>query len=324
MKPLSATFKALTCAVFIMALSSLAQAQATRTWVSGVGDDVNPCSRTAPCKTYAGAISKTAVHGEISTLDPGGFGAVTITKSITIEGTQGQGYGSILHSGTTGVSIPFDNFTAVGESQKSVRLRNLNINGSGGASAAVLGLRGIRITGGTLATGTEVYVEDCVIDGSFGNPGRGIEDLRAGGGHLFVTNTTIRNMASAGIAASPSTGNNAPKVTVAGSRFHNCAFGVALSNGVKASIYDSVFTGNTTAIFTDATTGTPEIAVDHCLVSNNTTGFSASSANTFIRVSNTTAMNNTTLFTVAGGGQVLSYGNNQTAGAAFGGPVSPT
>src|ERR671916_628572 len=117
--------------VFTLLVSSAAQAQATRTWVSGVGDDVNPCSRTAPCKTYAGAISKTAVHGEISTLDPGGFGTVTITKSITIEGTQGQGYGSILHSATTGVSIPFDNFTAVGETQKTVRLRNLSINGSG-------------------------------------------------------------------------------------------------------------------------------------------------------------------------------------------------
>ena len=64
-----------------------AQAQATRTWVSGVGDDANPCSRTAPCKTFAGAISKTAPCGEISVLDPGGFGAVTITKSITLNGT---------------------------------------------------------------------------------------------------------------------------------------------------------------------------------------------------------------------------------------------
>ena len=62
-----------------------ASAQATRTWVSGVGDDVNPCSRTAPCKTFAGAISKTATSGEINCLDPGGFGAVTITKSITID-----------------------------------------------------------------------------------------------------------------------------------------------------------------------------------------------------------------------------------------------
>ena len=84
-------------AAFILVFASAsANAQATRTWVSGVGDDANPCSRTAPCKTFAGAISKTAEDGEISVLDPGGFGAVTITKSITINGTPGAGYGSIL------------------------------------------------------------------------------------------------------------------------------------------------------------------------------------------------------------------------------------
>src|SRR5690349_202627 len=89
--------------VFFTASST--QAQATRTWVSGVGDDVNPCSRTAPCKTFAGAISKTAAGGEIDALDPGGFGAVTITKSIVIDGTTGAGFGSILASGTNGVNV---------------------------------------------------------------------------------------------------------------------------------------------------------------------------------------------------------------------------
>jgi hypothetical protein len=69
-----------------LAVSPMAYAQATRTWVSGVGDDANPCSRTAPCKTFPGAISKTAAGGEIDVLDPGGFGSVTITKSITIDG----------------------------------------------------------------------------------------------------------------------------------------------------------------------------------------------------------------------------------------------
>ncbi len=89
------TFNAVAVVVLTLAFASMAQAQATRTWVSGVGDDVNPCSRTAPCKTYAGAISKTAKDGEISTLDPGGFGTVTITKSLTINGGGGgQGYGS--------------------------------------------------------------------------------------------------------------------------------------------------------------------------------------------------------------------------------------
>src|SRR5438034_5731072 len=90
------TINALAIAIFTFAFASMAQAQATRTWVSGVGDDVNPCSRTAPCKTFAGAISKTAVNGEIDCLDPGGFGAVTISKGLTIDGTTGSGFGSIL------------------------------------------------------------------------------------------------------------------------------------------------------------------------------------------------------------------------------------
>src|SRR5258707_2628757 len=85
--------------IAILATSSLASAQATRTWVSGVGDDANPCSRTAPCKTFAGAISKTAVGGEIDCLDPGGFGQVTITKAITIDCDSGTG-GGLARAGT--------------------------------------------------------------------------------------------------------------------------------------------------------------------------------------------------------------------------------
>src|ERR1700709_956000 len=83
--------------------SAPAHAQATRTWVSGVGDDVNPCSRTAPCKTFAGAISKTAAGGEINCLDPGGFGAVTITKSMQI--ICDVATGGVLVSGTNGIIV---------------------------------------------------------------------------------------------------------------------------------------------------------------------------------------------------------------------------
>src|SRR5436853_5926955 len=109
--------------LFALALpSTTAHAQATRTWVSGVGDDVNPCSRTAPCKTFAGAISKTAVNGEINCLDPGGFGAVTITKSITIDCH--EVFAGILSAGFNAINIPFDNFTAANETRKTVRLRN--------------------------------------------------------------------------------------------------------------------------------------------------------------------------------------------------------
>src|SRR5690349_19078201 len=179
-----------------------AQAQATRTWVSGVGDDVNPCSRTAPCKTFAGAISKTASPGEINCLDPGGFGAVTITKSITIDCH--EVFASILHSGVNGVVIAFDSFAATGG---SVRLRNLNFNGAG----TTLGINSVRILGGAQATNSKVSIEDCLMDG---NSGRGVSDERtaaATGARLNVKNCTIRNMGGAGIGVS---GGSAVKVSI--------------------------------------------------------------------------------------------------------------
>jgi hypothetical protein len=136
---------ALTMAFFgLLAIPTLASAQATRTWVSGVGDDVNPCSRTAPCKTFAGAISKTAVGGEISVLDPGGFGALTITKSISIVGVGAEA--SILASGTNGITV-----SAAGA---TVSIRGLSIEGAG------TGLNGINIV-----DASNVHVEDCVIRG---------------------------------------------------------------------------------------------------------------------------------------------------------------
>src|SRR5438046_1808950 len=136
-------------AVVISAFAALAQAQATRTWVSGVGDDVNPCSRTAPCKTWAGAISKTASCGEIDALDPGGFGAVTITKSITLDGT--GTLASILGSGTNAININV-------ASTDVVTIRGLTINGAG--TSCSFGLSGINI----INTGPKaVNIEDCVI-----------------------------------------------------------------------------------------------------------------------------------------------------------------
>jgi hypothetical protein len=111
----------------------MAVAQATRTWVSGVGDDANPCSRTAPCKTFAGAISKTANGGEINCLDPGGFGGVTITKSLTIKCQYTEG--GVLVSGTNAIVI---NATATDR----VTLRGLDINGIGtGAQTSLVGIK---------------------------------------------------------------------------------------------------------------------------------------------------------------------------------------
>ena len=117
-----------------LAIPSAASAQATRTWVSGVGDDANPCSRTAPCKTFAGAISKTANGGEINCLDPGGFGGVTITKSLTIKCHYTEG--GVLVSGTNAIVI---NATATDR----ITLRGLDINGIG--TGAFTSLTGIKV-----------------------------------------------------------------------------------------------------------------------------------------------------------------------------------
>jgi hypothetical protein len=131
MRPLRRYAKFFPALVLVaLAIPSSASAQATRTWVSGVGDDANPCSRTAPCKTFAGAISKTAAKGEINCLDPGGFGGVTITKSITIKCHYTEG--GVLVSGTNAIVI---NAAATDK----VTLRGLDINGLG------TGLNGVRI-----------------------------------------------------------------------------------------------------------------------------------------------------------------------------------
>src|SRR6476619_6682039 len=140
---------ALAATAFVALLQGApAHAQASRTWVSGVGDDANPCSRTAPCKTFAGAISKTFINGEINCLDPGGFGAVTITKSITIDCH--EVFASILASGTNGINI---NIAAGNPNDplRSVRIRNLNINGAGatGSVGTRTGLKGINILAAT-------------------------------------------------------------------------------------------------------------------------------------------------------------------------------
>src|SRR5579862_2266979 len=135
--------------VGVLAVSSSARAQATRTWVSGVGDDANPCSRTAPCKTFTGAISKTAPAGEIDALDPGGFGAVTITKSITIDGGGGVIAG-VLVSGTNGMVVEAG-------ATDTVIIRHMDINGLGPTNG---GLNGI-----DFVSGERLVIEDCKIYG---------------------------------------------------------------------------------------------------------------------------------------------------------------
>lgn len=281
-------------AALLAASASLAQAQATRTWVSGVGDDVNPCSRTAPCKTFAGAISKTAAGGEINVLDPGGFGAVTITKSISIVGDGAMA--GVLASLTNGIIVN------AGASDVVV-LRNLDINGAGN------GLNGIRfLAGGAL------YVESCTI---YGFTGKGIDARPTTTSQLFVTDTIIRNNPGAtggGITLAPV----APATLVATIervRMQRNRFGLRAEDGSRVTVRDSVATGNSTNGYVAfSAAGASTLTIESSLASDNTNnGVSAQGASATVRLSNVVVTGNGTGLN-AGGGAIVSFGNNRVAG----------
>ncbi len=229
------TFHILAVLVCIAFGTSLAHAQAARTWVSGTGDDANPCSLTAPCKTFAGAISKTAVNGEIDALDPGGYGAVTITKSMTIDGT-GTFAGILANFGSSGVIINF-NLDDVTDPIKSVRLRGISINGTGSGTRS--GSRGINVSASSLGQ-PKVMVQDVVID-SFVNDGI---LFAANGGDLVVRDTVSRNNGGAGLKLD-SVGVNLIHASIENSTFVLNGDGIRVEDSVRATIKDSSLSNNT-------------------------------------------------------------------------------
>jgi hypothetical protein len=282
-----------------------AHAQAFRTFVSGVGDDANPCSRTAPCKTFAGAISKTQVNGEINCLDPGGFGALTITKSITVDCH--QVFASILNAGTNGINIAFDSFSGT-DVRKTVRLRNINFNG------VDTGLNGIRITGGGVITAGVVIIEDCLIDGDFAGAARGISEERTGGGELYVSNTTVRNTGQFGIMVIPASGGVAGQRIDAAFdnvRVQNSTIGIIIGSNGRAMINRSVFTGNVQAGIQAGGNFPPvEANISNSVSTNNGIGVQNAGGTATIRLSgNDISFNGTAL-----SGATQSFGNNRLLG----------
>jgi hypothetical protein len=276
--------------IFMMVLAAgSAYAQATRTWVSGVGDDANPCSRTAPCKTFAGAISKTAAGGEIDALDPGGFGAVTITKAITIDG--GGNHASVLVAGTNGINVA----AGVGD---TVILRNLGITGVGlSAAPANPGLIGIRYT-----AGSRLVVEKCTIEGFSQN---GIDVSLTGDGNLEVNNTSITRVAG-GIHLTSTTGRlqaSLDRVHIRGS-----VNGVDSLYG-QVQVSNSVITQNSgVGIFAEG----GSISVVNSMLTSNGIAVQSQTGAT-VRLSNNDVYDNLTGF-ACGGGTLASTGDNRKGG----------
>jgi hypothetical protein len=276
----------------IFGVSSLANAQATRTWVSGVGDDANPCSRTAPCKTFAGAISKTAASGEISVLDPGGFGVVTITKAITINGD--GTLAGILNAGTTGVIVNAG-------ANDIVYIRNVSINGAG------TGLNGIRFL-----AGKALHVENCNIYGQGNNTagnGHGIfANLTASGSVLFVKDTNIKTCAVDGVAVQTSSGFVAGLLEHV--RLEGLPTGLLVGNNAFVSVRDSELNGDTTAVNITGS-GTPTAYIENCMLNNGVTGINVG-ASGFLNLSSSTIEGNTTaVASAAPAANLKSSGNNR-------------
>jgi len=225
----------ITAALAAGPLTAGASAQATRTWLSGTGDDANPCSRTAPCKTIAGAISKTAAGGEINAVDPGGFGAVTLNKAVTIDFST-IGTGGILNTSVNGVLVnaaPTDDVT----------LRGLDVFGAAASSGSCryAGLAGIRVLGGRT-----IRIEDSTI----ASQATGIQLVpTASDLTVLVNRVDISNTCNYGIQVAPAAGHTVG-LTVRDSTFLNTGTAISAGVGAGVALAGSTITGNTTGLQT--------------------------------------------------------------------------
>jgi hypothetical protein len=289
--------------VALFAATVPAYAQATRTWVSGVGDDANPCSRTAPCKTFAGAISKTAAGGEINVLDPGGFGAVTIIKSITISSESTEA--GVLVSGTNAIVINAANTDVV-------TIRGLDIEGLG------TGLVGIKV----LSAGV-VHVENCTIN-HFTQIGIDFvpSSATAATSQLHVSNSIIRDntgAASGGIRVKPGTNVTATGM-IENTQLRNNQFGLRVEDNSTVAAKTTTAAGNTGAGFIAVSNSTAvNLNLDSCVAIGNGFGIKADNPNGTTRFANCTIVGNGTGINAAGGGHTVTYtgsNNNADSGTA--------
>jgi hypothetical protein len=281
---------------FILYQPTAAYAQATRTWISGVGDDANPCSRTAPCKTWAGAISKTSPAGEIDNLDAGGFGAVTITKSITLDGSTG-GQGGVLVAGTNGIVV------AAG-SNDVVILKNIEFAGLlGNGTGSGFGLSGIAFN-----SGAALIIENCAIVGFANN---GIAISPSTNSKVVIRRTRITNTATAtgnaAILINPTANVN---VTINNSSMESQLNGIFATGSsiIHVQVRDSVITNSTNnGVTFNAANGNADVI--NTLISYSNNDGAVAGAGT-LTLGGDTITNNVTGVATAGG-TLLSFKNNQ-------------
>ena len=281
MKLMRFTLSALAVFAVFVFFTPFAHSQATRTLVSGVGNDANPCSRTSPCKTFAGAISKTAAGGEINCLDPGGFGTVTITKAITIECR--HTVGGVLAASVHGIVVN------AGPGDRIV-LRGLDIHGTG------TGLDGVRfLAGGSL------HVEDSVISGMQNGINIGA------GSEVYIKNTYIRNNSNVGVNIAG--GGGLLNAVIEKTTVENQAYGLAVGANTRVTTRGSVYSGSGSGISAQGGGSAAEVNVDNCVVTNNGIGL-YSATQGIIRATSSFISGNTTGVAFGGSGIVATFSDN--------------
>jgi hypothetical protein len=299
--------------VALACATSAAYGQATRTWVSGVGDDANPCSRTAPCKTFAGAISKTAACGEIDVLDPGGFGTVTIVKPITIDGLGPMA--SILAAGTNGININIPAGDIAGcpaGAAHVVTLRNLSINGAG---SGLIGINAISVE--------ELHVENVTVFGFRAGSALGLSfhpNVSAG---LYVHNSVFTDMLNQGISVVPGPAATV-NVSIKNSKMSQNGGGMIVADNGYGTVTDSVVAGNGGYGFqVVGNAAYAKVHLDRTVATDNgVAGVRTDGALAVIRLSASTLVNNSTGISI-NGGTVVTYGNNTIGGNLPGGDGAP-
>jgi hypothetical protein len=274
-----------------------------------VGDDVNPCSRTAPCKTFPGAISKTAAGGIINCLDPGGFGAITITKSITLDCT--GTFGGILAAGTNGVNVNAAGIVVV--------LRGLSIEGVGS------GLVGVNII-----NGASVHIENSHIYGFRTGNAAGVRIGTTTATELSITNTLITDNGAGtttggGVVVQPTgaggsaivnlnrvvTNNNSVGVNVIAGGSSNAA------TGVRLAMSESVASGNAgRGVSASSTAGAAAAALNLkkvSIIGNATGGVQADGSPVSILIGDSVITQNfgAAAVNAVNSGTINSYQNNQ-------------
>lgn len=290
--------KTLVLVIALVPSTNFANPLSTRTWISGVGDDANAGSRTAPCKTFSAALGMTAAGGEIDATDPVGLSMITtVTKAVTFDGQ-----GSLVSTQASAGNA----FAIVVGATDTVTIRNISISGPGSGQTGIL-----------FAMGGTLILENVTISG-FQN---GVSVTPSADSRLIMRNCSISNCSVAGITATGSTGN--AYLDLENVRTAGCGTGLNGTNGVRATLKGCSLSMNTNGLVIKSSGISSRALLDNCIITNTTNGVTVGPGTSLCRMSDCTISNNLVGVVSNSGATLSSAGNNTITGNGTDGPTPP-